>query len=570
MDGHWKEPEELQAWLDGELDPARAAEVGRHVEGCAECSALVEDLKRVSASLQTWQVEPAPASLRPPTVVFKEKPPARFRWLSWKPAMALAGTAAVVLLMIGVMAGLRISDIQMERAIESQRATGLSRHPLDPTLKQEESSATEAEPKADEEDQLLGFVGATRKKREATSPPLPPAANSPLRLVAPADTKPEQERDDARQSFALKRSADEPALGAESKEFQRTPPTEKPLLALESEALQKTQSGEQAAEELARKLKQDQFAVANAAPEPAGVLADKTESRVQARSEAAQEGAVAGGVIGGIPSRAVSRLDAVQTKALTEAVARQRAMLAYQAEITVEVADFDNARSQVETLVTDTGGYISESDTRTLANDNRQASMHLRVPSERFDETLDKLRSLGRVTRDHLSSEELTDQLVDLDARLTNSRATEKRLLQVLERRTGKVKEVLEVEREISRTRQNIERMEAQRQNMLLRVAMASVRLTLIEEYKAELESAVPGPLRRLRNALVEGVSGFAGMLLGFVLFLTRWGLHLLFWAFLLRLLWLRFPVLSGAKGSAPSLTLLRLRFVYPSARPQV
>ena len=62
MVNHAVEAEELQAFLDRELTPARQAEVELHLADCRACAALLEELQQVSATLQQWQVEPAPAS----------------------------------------------------------------------------------------------------------------------------------------------------------------------------------------------------------------------------------------------------------------------------------------------------------------------------------------------------------------------------------------------------------------------------------------------------------------------------------------------------------------------------
>ena len=107
---------------------------------------------------------------------------------------------------------------------------------------------------------------------------------------------------------------------------------------------------------------------------------------------------------------------------------------------------------------------------------------------------------------------------------------TEQRLIAVLTDRTGKVKDILEVEREIARTREEIERMEAQRQNLMRRVELASVNITLSEEFKAQLETTPIGTGTRLWNAMVNGYESFTGTLLGIVLFFARYGLSLAFW----------------------------------------
>ena len=139
---------------------------------------------------------------------------------------------------------------------------------------------------------------------------------------------------------------------------------------------------------------------------------------------------------------------------------------------------------------------------------------------------------------EHLNSEEVTEQVGDLEARLKNAHATEQRLVDVLNNRTGKVGDILQVEREISRTRDEIERMEAQRQNLTKRVEMATVTLTLAEEFKAELQPAPVGTSTQLWNALVDGWENFSGSILGIVFLFARYGLTLILWGGLAWLTW--------------------------------
>ena len=60
---HEIEPEEVMAYLDGELEASRASEVAAHIVGCAECAAVAADLRRVSLNFVQWQIEEAPASV---------------------------------------------------------------------------------------------------------------------------------------------------------------------------------------------------------------------------------------------------------------------------------------------------------------------------------------------------------------------------------------------------------------------------------------------------------------------------------------------------------------------------
>jgi hypothetical protein len=176
------------------------------------------------------------------------------------------------------------------------------------------------------------------------------------------------------------------------------------------------------------------------------------------------------------------------------------------------------------------GGYITNSDFVETPNQPKRANLVLRIPAVKLATILGQVRELGRVKEEHMNSEEVTEQVVDLEARLKNARSTEQRLIDVLNNRTGKVGDILQVEQEISRTRENIERMEAQRQNLMRRVEMATVTLTLAEEFKAELQPAPVGTIRQLWNALVDGWDNFSGSILAIIFFLARYGLTLVLW----------------------------------------
>ena len=123
-----------------------------------------------------------------------------------------------------------------------------------------------------------------------------------------------------------------------------------------------------------------------------------------------------------------------------------------------------------------------------------------------MDQALTALRSLGRVSDESQSGEDVTDQMIDLDARLTNARNTEKRLTEVLKNRTGDLADVLAVEREVARVREEIERLDAQRKTLEQRVSFATVTLTVTEERQAQLDTGGVPVHCQLRNAFVEGL----------------------------------------------------------------
>jgi hypothetical protein len=200
------------------------------------------------------------------------------------------------------------------------------------------------------------------------------------------------------------------------------------------------------------------------------------------------------------------------------------------ATLQMVATDFDAARASVEGIVAQTGGFLDQITVNGGPGSARTLTGTLRVPAVQLADALAKLRQLGQVTADTQGSEDVTDQLVDLDARLANARATEQRLNDIMKNRAGKLSDVLEVEREISRVRLEIEQMDAQRLNTNRRVTYATITLEIDEVRKAGLESGPLSLTTRLRVAAADGLEAALESIVGAVLFILRAGPALLLW----------------------------------------
>ncbi len=210
---------------------------------------------------------------------------------------------------------------------------------------------------------------------------------------------------------------------------------------------------------------------------------------------------------------------------------REGPMIARTASLVIVVKDFGVARPGVERIVQQHQGYIAELTTANPQDAARTLTASLRIPATQLDSALAKLKALGRVEQESQAAEEVTKQYMDLVARLKNSRTTEQRLVDILRQRPGKVSEVLEVEQEIARVREEIEQMEAERKGLEKRVEFATVQLQLREEYKAQLQMTRPSAGTQLRNAVVSGYREAADSVLDLVLFVLEHGPALLLWA---------------------------------------
>jgi hypothetical protein len=199
-------------------------------------------------------------------------------------------------------------------------------------------------------------------------------------------------------------------------------------------------------------------------------------------------------------------------------------MIARVVSLSIVTKDFAASRASLDAILARRDGYAAELSANTAENAPRSLQASLRIPAAELSLAVADLKSLGRVENESQSGEEVTQQHADLVARLKNSREIEQRLQAILTQRTGKIKDVLEVEREIARVRGEIEAMEAEQKNLEHRVEFASVNLQLTEEFKASLNAPAASISTRIHNAMVAGFKSLAETVLGILLFFLEAG----------------------------------------------
>ncbi|MDP6550126.1 MAG: DUF4349 domain-containing protein [Dehalococcoidia bacterium] len=102
------------------------------------------------------------------------------------------------------------------------------------------------------------------------------------------------------------------------------------------------------------------------------------------------------------------------------------------------------------------GGFVEHLDS-SGGPERQRASMTVRVPQDQFDPALVRIEALGEVQSRNEGAEDVSEQFIDLEARLKSSLREEQSLLSLLGR-TGTVSEVLAIERELARVRAEVER----------------------------------------------------------------------------------------------------------------
>jgi anti-sigma factor RsiW len=413
---HAFEPEEVMAYLDGELPANEAAELASHLEHCAECQAVAAQIRQVSERTLDFQVEPCPAKVAESVLKAadeKQSEQAAKPIFEWRPrrrrtlrVLAWAGGLAVVLLIAAVFV----------------------------------------------------VPNTFEEKRAAVAPPAPPLASS-----TPIDESSRLQKYESRPGGVVPEPAPGPPMSA----------------------------------------------LARIAP---GVVA---------RGAQTMNGPMAGRGAGPVQ---------LETKAGNASNVIQGPMIVQTASITILASNYDQASEAIQRITRQHGGYVQELNASTPTGAARSLSATLRVPEKQLDACLANLRKLGHVEQEWRNNQEITDQYIDLTARLKNARAEEQRIIQLLQTRTGKLSDVLEAERELARVRGEIESMAGQRTYMEHQVSYATVQLQLNEEYRAQLNSGAVSTGTRIRNSLVEGFRNLGDGVVGMLLFVFAYGPSILFW----------------------------------------
>ncbi len=200
----------------------------------------------------------------------------------------------------------------------------------------------------------------------------------------------------------------------------------------------------------------------------------------------------------------------------------------------VSVADFSAARESVDRIIKSRGGFAASETTANPKESVRSFSGNFEVPAGQCDATLQDFRSLGHVEEERQASQDVTAQTEDLDIRLTNSREEETRLKNLLRMGTGKVSEILEVENEITRVREEFETMEGKQKRLNNRVVFAAIELDVSEDFKADpgIRSSQLG--LQIRNALIDGYHDAADGFLNAIEFVLSVGPSVLLWGAIL------------------------------------
>ena len=190
------------------------------------------------------------------------------------------------------------------------------------------------------------------------------------------------------------------------------------------------------------------------------------------------------------------------------------AMIIRTGQAFIEVEKVDPAVLKIRQLAAQVGGYITNSSMSGGHDQIRQATLELKIPSPKYNDAVESLSTIGKVETVTSNAQDVGEEFVDVTARVTNAKRLEERLISLLANRTGKLDEVLRVERELARVREEIERYEGRLRYLSTRVAMSTLTNTVHEP--APILGNNPGE-NPIAAALRRAWRNFIGLLAGLI-----------------------------------------------------
>ena len=184
--------------------------------------------------------------------------------------------------------------------------------------------------------------------------------------------------------------------------------------------------------------------------------------------------------------------------------------------LSLVVQSAEQAVKDITDITQKQNGFVQSSYVSEDKEGSKRGSITVRIPSSIFFETIQAIKALAQIVEvEQTNAQDVTEQFIDLEARLKNLRATEVQYLELL-KRSGSVKDILEVTRELSQVRGQIESLQGQIQYLERQSDMATITVSLSEVPTVRLSlknfqpiNAIKAAFRTLASALISLINLF-------------------------------------------------------------
>ena len=200
----------------------------------------------------------------------------------------------------------------------------------------------------------------------------------------------------------------------------------------------------------------------------------------------------------------------------------------YDAQVDLTVDSVDPVAKKVTSLVQGARGYIAEQNVTGSPGTLRSIHWRIRIPVDGFDSFVESVVALGELERNNRTSQDVSEQYYDIEARIKNKKVEEQTLHKILNERSGKLEDVLKIEVELSRVRGEIEQLEGKIRVLENLSSLATLTLNVREREKfAPPAPVVAGFGTQISRAWENSVTGLVNLGKAIVIWVVSWAIWL-------------------------------------------
>ncbi|MED3782613.1 DUF4349 domain-containing protein [Heyndrickxia sporothermodurans] len=176
-----------------------------------------------------------------------------------------------------------------------------------------------------------------------------------------------------------------------------------------------------------------------------------------------------------------NQVETNQDKKVDQNKQPQSRMVIYNASLDMEVKKIAHVQDQINKIVVEMGGYTIQQNMNQNSEERQESSLTVRIPQDHFQAFLDKVKKLGvRTENQHISGQDVTEEYVDLKARLKSKQVAEKRLIHFMNEAKD-TKTLLEISNELAKVQEEIESIQGQMKYLENQTSLSTVTITLFE-----------------------------------------------------------------------------------------
>lgn len=191
---------------------------------------------------------------------------------------------------------------------------------------------------------------------------------------------------------------------------------------------------------------------------------------------------------------------------------KEQRMIIKTGSLSIEVEKFDESETKITGIVKGYNGFIANSKSSSNSSGNKSGTITVKVPADKFDALVFEVGKIGKVMNQNIQANDVTEEYVDLEARLKTQKELEQRLVKLLNEKASKLTEVIEVEEKLASVRQKIESIEGKMKLLKSQSDFSTLSISVYEPSMINTSSG-GGFFYELGQAIKKGLSGFTNVL---------------------------------------------------------